>query len=390
MPSTKTKEVSNRHSIQNEWMVKSAHFVLSQVHPSFHSTFSYLHLHFSFILLLLFFTPLPKVQPKVLWGESAPWLFLSLGASIVVRLRGLAQKFNYTFSIVKTDTALHGLPQQRQRTFYFFWRSNTAPLMSWLRQPCPNLLQFLQAIPSSAPYQDIFVHEGTITERFKPYQFILLRTGLDHDQFNAKMAKENNGTITMFQYLNKNNLLKDCISWMKLYFPQERWKTNIRKRGINIVDHLEQYQKMVNMNRSCWDDSPFFMNNTFTAVTIKNVVSAVHPSQNRFINIREIMHLMGLPHDYIMENVQEHWSHVCENVPVNTAAAWAEQVVNFCRGELQLTQHQFLKQDNLMQKMVSMEGTINVKHVNIMQKEKIKIKQEDNMMNMFEVFEMDL
>jgi len=59
MLNTQSTGASGRGSgVQNEWMVKSAHFVLSQV------------------------------QPKVLWGENAPGLFLALGAALVPRLRG--------------------------------------------------------------------------------------------------------------------------------------------------------------------------------------------------------------------------------------------------------------------------------------------------------------
>ena len=47
------------------------------------------------------------MRPKVLWGENAPGLFLALGASLVPGLRALASSFGYSFSMVKTDTALH-------------------------------------------------------------------------------------------------------------------------------------------------------------------------------------------------------------------------------------------------------------------------------------------
>ena len=47
----------------NEWMVKSAEFVLE------------------------------KVRPKVLWGENAPGLFQALGATMAPRLRALVERF---------------------------------------------------------------------------------------------------------------------------------------------------------------------------------------------------------------------------------------------------------------------------------------------------------
>ena len=99
MLNTSVKGPSGRGSDakQNEWMLKSAEFVLGQV------------------------------RPKVLWGENAPGLFMTLGEAMVPRLRELGERHGYSFSMVKTNTQLHGLPQQRMRTFYFFWRSTTAP-----------------------------------------------------------------------------------------------------------------------------------------------------------------------------------------------------------------------------------------------------------------------
>ena len=144
----------------------------------------------------------------MLWGENAPGLFLALGASLVPRLRALASSFGYSFSMVKTDTALHGLPQHRIRTFYFFWRWPTAPLLRYVVTPRPKLVDFLQAIPKWADYQDLFVQQGSVTERFKPYQYVLLREQLNHKQFVEKMARENNGTITVSIYLDRHNLFR--------------------------------------------------------------------------------------------------------------------------------------------------------------------------------------
>ena len=53
--------------------------------------------------------------------------------------------------------------------------------------------------------------EGQATERFKPYKFVLLRENLNHAQFSKKFKK---GTIT--QYLFANNLIDECISWLKV------------------------------------------------------------------------------------------------------------------------------------------------------------------------------
>ena len=54
---------------------------------------------------------------------------------------------------------------------------------------------------------------------------------------------------------------------------------------------------------------------------------------------------MGMPHDYEIENPRKNINHVCQNVPVNTAADWAEEVIKFCKGEAEMTDYIFLRQD---------------------------------------------
>ena len=85
-------------AVQNGWMLTSAQFVLS------------------------------TVRPRVLWGENAPALYQG-AEELVQKLVAIGQEHGYSFSMVKTDSQLHGLPQRRVRTFYFFWLSPTVPLL---------------------------------------------------------------------------------------------------------------------------------------------------------------------------------------------------------------------------------------------------------------------
>ena len=45
----------------------------------------------------------------------------------------------------------HGVPQNRLRTFYFFWKSETAPVLSYYDRPRKNLREYLEEIPVDAP-----------------------------------------------------------------------------------------------------------------------------------------------------------------------------------------------------------------------------------------------
>jgi len=355
MLNTSTKGASGRGSdaVQNEWMIKSAQFVLE------------------------------NVKPKVLWGENAPGLFLSLGQAMVPRLRSLGMQYGYSFSMVKTNTQLHGLPQMRMRTFYFFWRSPTVPLLNYIKKEAPPLIEYLRQIPASATFQDKFVAEGKITERFKPYLYVLLRENLSHREFAKKMG-ERFGTITISKYLDKYNLVDDCINWLKTYFPKDKWSVNAKGSSRTHIQYLTHQKEKLSRGLGYWDDSPKFMGDHTTAVITKNVLYAAHPEEDRFLNIREIMHLMGLPHDFQIDD-PKNWNHVCQNVPLNTASDWAAEVLKFCRGEAQMTNFSFLKQDNCSQRIVEKEFT------EIKTEIKMEIKTEqDEMYSQYEAPELKI
>ena len=138
---------------------------------------------------------LSVIKPKVLWGENAPGLFDS-AQSLVEKMKEIGTKLGYSFSMIKTNTELHGLPQRRVRTFYFFWNSPTVPILSWKLRKSKKLGDYLSDIPQSATLQDMFIHPGKVSERFLPYKFILMREGLTHKQFTEKIGR---GTI--YKYL---------------------------------------------------------------------------------------------------------------------------------------------------------------------------------------------
>ena len=61
--------------------------------------------------------------------------------------RELGLEHGYTFSLMKTNTELHGIPQKRIRTFYFFWKSPTVPLLHYKKNlPTKNFAEYLRVI----------------------------------------------------------------------------------------------------------------------------------------------------------------------------------------------------------------------------------------------------
>eukprot|EP00092_Neocalanus_flemingeri_P029081 GFUD01031568.1.p1 GENE.GFUD01031568.1~~GFUD01031568.1.p1 ORF type:complete len:712 (-),score=175.54 GFUD01031568.1:182-2119(-) len=302
-------------AVQNDWMLKSAEFVLSYI------------------------------KPKVLWGENAPGLFDNPGKELVEKLKVIAHNQNYSFSLVKTNSELHGLPQRRMRTFYFFWKSPTVPFLEWKETKAPPLAEYLKDIPKWATFQDVYVHEGRASERFRPYQYVLQKEGMTHEEFSKKIGR---GTVA--KYLERNGLIDDCILWLQTYFPHETFSNSGGKSRTHIAV-LEHMKNKLSQGLGYWDDSVKFMGTAFTAVISKNIEYAVHPTEDRFFSVRELLHLMGMPHDYQIDHLKN-LNHICQNVPVNTAKDFADEVVKFCQGKAEMTRFSFLKQDNVTKSVV--------------------------------------
>ena len=250
------------------------------------------------------------IIPKVYWGENAPALYQG-AEELVDRLVVIAKAFGYSFSMVKTDSQLHGLPQRRVRTFYFFWLSPTVPMLSWYNRTTPRLIDYLNEIPKWATLQDVFVHDGVASERYLPYKFVLEREGLTHKEFVS--TKYGKGTVA--KYLEKHGLFQECISWLQRYYPTDTFSIPIPGRPSKNRTHIDVLQHMVKklkMGLGYWDDSIKFMGEAFTAVISKNIAFAVHPTEDRFFNIRELLHLMGMPHDFELKDPKRNINHICQ------------------------------------------------------------------------------
>ena len=291
---------------------------------------------------------LANVRPKVLWGENAPGLFTNIGEGVIEKLRQIGRQFGYSFSVMKTNTDQHGIPQSRPRTFYFFWRSPTVPMMEYCNKERKDLTSYLADIPTKASQQEMFLVEGQASQRFRPYQFVLEREGKTHQEFAKEIGK---GTITT--YLEKHNLIDECIDWLNKNYPGESvWTKTGRNR--THVDYLEHVKRKREAGLGYWDDSPRFTGECFATVMKKTMMWGIHPEKDRFLSAREFMHLMGLPHDFEIED-ERSLNHIAQNVPVCTAKDMASQVIKFIKGELPMTEECFIKQDNILGRITEAE-----------------------------------
>ena len=77
----------------------------------------------------------------------------------------------------------------------------------------------------------------------------------------------------------------------------------------------------------------------------------IHPFENRTFTYREYMHLMGMPHDFQLMDPKKDLNKIAQNVPACTARDMSLEVEKFIKGKLKPSDTDYLKQNNISQKM---------------------------------------
>lgn len=262
--------------------------------------------------------------------ENAPALATNKGQGVADRLYKIASENNYSLTLYATSTEYHGIPQSRNRTFAMLWRSPDAPKLEWYDVPRMNFIDYLNT--TSGELHNEVINQKLTTE---PYaDFIRYKTGLDPRQVCIDY-----GTITTFNYVNKNGLLKEANEWFH--------KTG-NELGIKYSDHaLIKFGD----GKGIWDGSTHIFGEKMNAVIGRNMNDTIHPIENRSLTIREAMHLMGLPPNFELVGGKRSLNHIAQNIPTCTAADMVRQAVKFIGGELPFLDSNYVKQNNHNEKI---------------------------------------
>lgn len=318
---------------QNEWMLKASEFILN------------------------------NIKPKVFWCENAPGLYSDLNISFVNKLKEIGNKFNYTLSIYKTDTKYHGIPQLRPRTFFFFWKSNGVPKLNYYKRETPLFKDWMTPDKNEGPYKDVY-----ITRKF-PYE-------VSKEYIYLKEVFHNNNYIDLYNYCEANSIKTTCgylqkgipnTSTIEAYENYIKWldenggdeKLSLGGNGERTFKtKAEYYLSKFKQNKGVFDISPIFSYDYSSAMIGKNIHRQLHPKEERFISVQEGMKLMGLPEDFTFSmDISKAWPHICQNVPTCTARDMTYEVIKFINNELEIISSNFVKQNNLTEKIDYIEKT---------------------------------
>lgn len=287
-------------AIQNNWLYKAAEFVLD------------------------------NIKPKVYWGENAPNLYTHAGKLVLDRLKLIATERGYTCSIIKTDTYLHGIPQHRQRTFYFMWKGEYSPILKYFKEETPHIIDYLNLIPNE------------INDETKLMFNDLQKTGwwqwANFRNKDVRQMSEN----SIKEHVLKHDLWDDVIS-----FTNEQDPLSNKKELVYLNKICINAKRKMTEGKGYWDESPKIVKDRINALISKNLY--VHPIKDRYLTIREAMWLMGLPHDFNLVNNNQF--QITQNVPVKTASDWTSEVIKWCKGEQFELIKGSIKQNNKIQQI---------------------------------------
>jgi len=267
----------------------------------------------------------PQINAKVVIVENAPALYTNYGKEVMDNIVQKAQKAGRSVTTVKTSTLLHGIPQERTRSFTFFWKDSNCPELEFIKRDHKTATEYLKEVDSNMiNYDDTFDLSKNILNSFL-FEYIIKKVG---PNFRQVLIEEKCKTV--LEYIVKHNLYHDVIKEAK------------SEKIANKILHIKHKK---DVGKNFWDASLNIMWDHIFALVGKNMQSYLHPTENRLLNVRECLHFMGFPNDFYLDPAKV--SILPKNVPVDTAADWVGQAVKFCNGELKITGKKFIKHNNI-------------------------------------------
>jgi site-specific DNA-cytosine methylase len=299
------------HNQNNKWMIQTAKYVLG------------------------------TIKPEVFWGENAPGLAGKIGKNVREELYSIGLENGYSMTIYRTKSLLHGIPQVRERSFYFFWKGNKTPILNYYNTPytpiedvinsCQGLNSMMEPINPKTPSKD------------DPYyRFILeyIHNGISHKQFSEQVEpskargndvagyieKQGYNYLQVGEWMAANGYEKEVEKCKYKHAKLEAGNSIMRRGTIVPKDYIGAFV----------GHYPYML---------------THPIEDRYITYREGLKIMGMPDDFVLLNPKKNSNHICQNVPVNTAIDMATEVREYLLGNRETIDSKFTVQYNGTQKI---------------------------------------
>ena len=302
------KKGERGNSPVNDWMYKSAEFMLG------------------------------TLRPTVYVFENAPTLFTGAGNIVRENLMEIARYHGYAGTFYKTDTLLHGIPQRRPRTYTILHKGNQAPILEYYRRDAPTTAEYLKQIPKNATLQNKYATKEPFINDFEVVKFLKQKFGNNWRE-EILSVKDH---LCSYGYMNRKGLLKEYQEFLN---ELGDWA---HPTSVKDVAHV---MKKLSMGKNYrLSHRVLLMDKDFVYAVIGELMERnVHPTEDRRLNIREYMHLMGMPHDFEIDDPRD-YTKLTQNCPVTTNQDITREVVAIINGERQFSSQRFEMQNNIKHK----------------------------------------
>lgn len=302
------------HNPNNQWMPRVAQYVLSEL------------------------------RPKVYWGENAPGFAGKIGTNVRESLRKIGLDNGYSMSVYSTQSLFHGVPQVRRRSFYFFWQGDKVPLFEYFRDPRPTIEGLIAGVKSNSQREPI---NKNVPSQDPYYRFILekIHGGMTHREFSAGLDPMRARGNDAFSYIEKCGVnYREVADWLQANGFERQASSTLRK-----ADKIEAGGSIMRRGTIVPKDY-------IGAFVGHYPVMLTHPVEDRYIDYREAMTIMGLPNDFELLNPsQKNANHICQNVPVDTAMDMANEVRASLEGKRTWIDSRYVHQSNHAQEYEIMD-----------------------------------
>lgn len=262
---------------------------------------------------------LEEMKPQVFWGENAPRFAGEMGKPIVAKLHKLAKENGYTMSIYRTKSLLHGLAQVRERSFYFFWKSDKVPVFNYFNKTYTKIEDVIRSVNPNSTQNEVV--NSKIPSKDDPYYRYILEViegGVSHSDFVKKSEKS---VDVMWHIEQLGHSYRD----VKNYFNEWGFTREANKLD-SIQDKLDAGGNIMRRHSIIPKD--------YIGAFVGHLPkSLTHPDEDRYLTYRECMTIMGLPADFTLLNASSNLNHICQNVPVGTATDMAFQIKEYLEGK---------------------------------------------------------
>ena len=248
------------------------------------------------------------IKPNIYIFENAPTFMGKRGDYIRVQLESLAKETGYSIDYYRTDTKLHDNCQTRKRTFIIFYKKEYAPKMEF-ENIQTTIEEYFNRIPKDKQMKDTELD----MEFVNPVNYFIVC--YLKERFGDKWREEVNYNI--FKYIIENKLWDEVLD-----YTNNRATYSMEKHRAYMNHFVDHFNFKTSQGKGVYHSLPNLLRNdgTCPAVMFKMVQSCLHPDYDRMLNMRELMHLMGLPHDFEMQgDPYRCYALIGQNVPVRTA-----------------------------------------------------------------------